>query len=87
MEEDVGARGHQPGDQIEDQIGDVAESIFDVVPEDEQHPHVGQQVDDRTVEEDRGEDREPDVLLREHRLTIGDAGAAADFTRGKRLLQ
>ncbi len=63
LQEDVGPRGEQTRHQVEDEVGEVAEGILDVVAEYEEHPQVGEKVSDAAVEEDRGEDGEPDVLV------------------------
>ncbi len=63
----MGAGGEETGHEVERQIKKVAKSVFDVVPEYEQHPQIGEKVSDAAVEEDRGEDGKPDVLVGEGR--------------------
>src|SRR5579864_1192231 len=54
VEEDVGQTGGDSAQQIEDQVGEVSQVVFDVVAENPEHPHVAEHVKERSVQEHRG---------------------------------
>lgn len=68
VEGDVGERGGEPGDEVEDREADVAEPVFDVVPEDPQEEHVEAEMQQIGVDEHRREDGEEPGTLTELRL-------------------
>ena len=59
----MGEPGDEPAHQIEDQVGDRAHAIFDVVPEDPEEQHVAADVEPAPVQEHGVEHRQPDLLV------------------------
>src|SRR4051794_9078592 len=51
--------GRQSAEEVKGEIADVPHRIFYIVPEDPEEPHVADQVEPATVQEHRGQRREP----------------------------
>ena len=54
----VGQRRDHAADQVEDEVPDMAQTIFDVVAKDPKEEHVAEDVRDAAVHEHRSEQRE-----------------------------
>ena len=73
VEQNVGGRGGEPADEVEDGELDVAEQVLDLIAEDPEVEHVARDVHQRPVHEHRRQEREldrhrPRVVVDRHGL-------------------
>src|SRR5205807_686424 len=73
IEHDVRQAGSEAAEQVEQQVAEMAEVVFDIVAEEPKHPHVAQHMTDRAMEKHRGENRHQSGSGTEHGCTSQQA--------------